>query len=218
VDPEYGPKAYQTHAEFTATNQAVLPRTREQFLGLVSEGLVWAAIDEDQLAGLCYSRFVPDKNEWEIGGLMVLERAREKGIGSVLMLLTLGHLLFYQDPLAAEPRPTILAHVLKRNPMPRGIIENALKFHLAKSDKFSPEGLEGLPVEEDGFVHGDEYHISIPESLRALAAFADQWSNKLPKGHEAEVEMFEGTTLRLWAEAFREMEETLVSRRNVQAI
>ena len=209
MDPEYGPKAYQAHSEFTATSQAVLPRSREQFLELVSEGLVWAALEDDHLVGLAYSRFSPEGNDWEIGGLMVLEQARGRGVGAILMLLTLGHLLFYQDPLGTEPRATILAHVLKRNPMPRGIIENRMMFHLAKSEKYPPDGLEGLPIEDDGYVHGDEFHITLPDTLRALAQFADEWPDRLPNGEPAEIEMADGTDLHLWAEAFREMESNL---------
>jgi GNAT superfamily N-acetyltransferase len=173
---------------------------------LVEDGLVWAALDDDeQLVGLAYSRFSEEDQEWEIGGLMVLERVRGRGIGAILMVLTLGHLLFNEDPLSLDPRPTVLAHVLKRNQMPRGIITNALKFHLAREVVIPGDVLPGLPVEEDGCVHGDEFHISLPETLRSLSAFADSWQGVLSNGELAVIEMFEGTDLSLWADAFDEM-------------
>ncbi len=210
VDPEYGPDAYQAHADFTADNPAVLPRTRHQFLSLVDEGLVWAAVDDELgLVGLSYSRFSDADQEWEIGGLMVTASARGKGVGAILMALTLGDLLFNQDPLSAQRRPKILAHVLKSNPMPRGIIVDFLRFEWVRDVKIPGERLPGLPVEADGCVHGDEFHIGLPETLRVLADFAERWHGELRNGEPADIDMFEGVSLGLWAEAFIEMEANL---------
>lgn len=207
VEAEWGPSAYNVHAEFTASNSAVLPRTKTEFLELVRDGFVWAAMDQEGHAtGLAYSRFDPGKQEWETGGLMVLGPARGKGIGAILMTLALGAALVAEDPLAQEPKPIILAHVLKRNPLPRGIITEVLRYHLAHEGmKISPSAVPGLPVEEDGFVHGDEFHITLPDTLIALAEFCENWTGHLRTGEEAEVQLPEDQDLELWAKIFREM-------------
>jgi GNAT superfamily N-acetyltransferase len=206
VESEWGPHAYKAHAEFTSTNTAVLPKTREQFLEIVADGFVWAATDEDdQVIGLAYSKYDSENHEWETGGLMVLGLARGKGIGAILMMLALGAALAAEDPLAEDPKPQIVAHVLKRNPLPRGIILDVMKYHHALELRFPPDKLEGLPVEEDGLVHGDEFHLTFPDTLTALADFCSNWNGKLRTDEEARIEMPENTALELWAEIFREM-------------
>lgn len=147
-----------------------------------SNGLCWAATDDDGLVGLAYAAFDPESYEWEIGGLMVLERARGKGIGTILMLLALGHALISEDPPAWDRPPKIVAHVHKRNDMPRRIIVDGLKFHHSASVKIPGDRLEGLPVEEDGCVHGDEFSLIVPDTLYALADFCDSWNDVVRSG------------------------------------
>lgn len=206
VEAQWGEAAYSAHAEFTATNNAVLPRSKEEFLSLVRDGFVWAAADDEhQLIGLAYSRYDADRKEWETGGLMVLGPARGKGIGAILMMLALGGILVAEDPLAETPPPTILAHVLKRNSLPRRIITDVMKYHFDHDMQIPPAALEGLPVEEDGFVHGDEFHLTLPDSLIALAEFCETWNGRLRNDEEAEIQLPDNYDLALWATIFRDM-------------
>ena len=123
----------------------------------------------------------------------------------VLMSLALGHMLVFEDPLTNMPGIPIIAHVLKQNPMPRGIICDRLRFHHSRDLKIPGHALPGLPVETDGNVHGDEFTISFPDTFLALAEFCESWSDLLPNGEAATIETLEGLPLSLWAEAFREM-------------
>jgi GNAT superfamily N-acetyltransferase len=203
VDPEYGAEAYQAHADFTAEHDAVRPRTREEFLEIVENGFVWAAADLEGLVGLAYAAFDPDRREWEIGGLMVLARARKRGIGAILMQLALGSVLFNEDPLLTQPDARIVAHVLRRNEMPRRIIEDVLRFHHSGSATLDPELAPTMPVEDDGLIHGDEFELTVPDTLEALISFCEGWSGRLLNDEQADIEMFEETDLHLWARQFR---------------
>jgi hypothetical protein len=200
--------AFDWHTAFTEDDKSVFPRTREQFHRFVANGMAWAATDEKgAFLGLAYAS--QEAVAWEIGGLAVTVEAREKGVGLLLAYLTLGHLLFEEDPLANDPpRPLrIIVHVLKTNPRPRAIIENILRFRIARSVRVPGHELPGLETDDEGFVCGDEFEISIPDTLHVLADWADRWDGKLRSGEPAHIELRDGVTLAIWAEAFRQMTE-----------
>ncbi len=80
-----------------------------------------------------------------------------------------------------------------------------LKFRHRKKISVPGSKLPGLKTDHAGMVHGDEYELSVPQSLDALAAWCDAWRGELKDGTSAEVELRPGVTLNLWAKAFRGM-------------
>src|SRR5271165_4247025 len=108
IDPTQGADAYQWHRGFAAGNDCIFPRSWESYKTIADSGQVWCARNErkDYLA-LAYFNHADGK--WEVGGLMVDVRERGKGLGSTIMRLTLGHLLFEEDPL--DRKEPIIAHV-----------------------------------------------------------------------------------------------------------
>lgn len=207
VDADEIGRAHQWHVEFAKMNHAIFPRTIETFREMVFARSVWAAINsEDQYLGMCYAHFDEDLYEWEIGGLMVGEASRGLGLGSVLMRLSLVSMLFNEDPLAWRRRPGIVSHVLAGNDSPRRIIP-AIGFTHARTVRIPGHVLPGLPVDDEGFVNGDEFCLSIPDGLIALARWCEDWDDRVRDGTPTSIDMLSGTTLKTWATALRGMAE-----------
>lgn len=197
--------AYHWHRGFSGANDALFPRQFDDFEQLVMEGSVWAAREStgDYLA-LAYASYDEAKKECEIGGLMVATQARGKGLGAMMMFLALAHALLEED-LLADPAVRIVAHVLRSNDMPRGIIERKLMFRHARSVCIPGGVLPGLRTEDDGNVHGDEYELTRPESLVALAEWARSWTGQLPNDQIADIELRAGVSMEDWRDALDEM-------------
>jgi len=190
--------AYAWHRGFTAANDSLFPRSRDDFEQLVMEGSVWAAraTAGDYLA-LSYASFDEVKKECEIGGLMVATQARGKGLGLLMMRLPLIHALLEEDMLA-DPEVRIVAHVLRDNSNPRNIIEHHLAFAHARSVAIPKEALPGLRADADGFIRGDEFELVRPTSLVALASWASSWDGQLADGDVADIEFRPGVTIDVW--------------------
>jgi hypothetical protein len=202
VRPEEGPRVYQWHRGFVAANENLFPRTWDVYRQLAEDGQIWCACDEsDNYVALSY--FCQDGKEWEIGGLMVSTAQRGKGLAAIITRLTLGHLLFEEDPLdRSEP---IIAHVHAENNDPRALMEHVLKFKFRKRVVIPGSTLPGLRVNAEGNVVGDEFIIAIPTSLLAVAEWCEQWNGSLKDGTPAQILLRPQTSLAQWARAFRQM-------------
>ena len=202
VDPGKCREAYQWHRGFAASNDCIFPRSWESYEQLADEGRVWCAQnDRGDFVALAYFDF--DNSRWEIGGLMVATQERRKGIGSIIARLTLGHILFEEDPLGRGE--TIIAHVHAENLEPRSTIANVLRFRQSKHIKLPGALLPGLRTNIAGEIEGDEFETVRPDSLLALSQWCNTWDGKLKDGREVKVLLSPGTSLNLWAKAFREM-------------
>lgn len=202
VDPELGSLVYQWHRGFAAANDNLFPRPWGVYEKLAGEGRIWCVQDhKGNYVGLSY--FHLDGAVWEVGGLMVDTRERKTGVGSILARLTLGHLLFEEDPLRRGER--VVVHVHAENEAPRVLIEKVLKFrHHGRVSVLGSE-LPGLKTNAEGFVEGDEFEMNCPETLVALADWCDGWTGALKDGRQVQITLAPRTSLSLWAEAFRDM-------------
>lgn len=205
VDTSEVGRAHAWHSGFAAANDAIFPRTEKVFFNLTLDRNVWCAItDDDEIVGMSYANVSDDAKEVEIGGLMVSAKTRGRGIGDLMMRLPLVHFLVTERPLRWERPPTIVAHALEGNEMPRGIIARAgFEFH--EEVRIPPEALPGLRVGDDGMVHGDEFHLKLPEALHHLADWLDGWRDVLKDGSPATIGILEGESLADWATVLRSM-------------
>ena len=202
VDPEQGPKVYQWHRGFAAADDHIFPRPVESFEQLAEEGqLLYAANARGDYLGLAYFRL--DGSKWEIGGLMVDTREKQHGIGGALTRLTLGHVLFEENPL--ERGEKIVAHVHAENNDPRPLIEQSLKFHHTEHIEVPTAKLPGLKANASGLVVGDEFELTVPDTLLALATWCETWGGKLKDDRPVRVVLRDGVSLAMWAVAFRQM-------------
>lgn len=198
-------RAHKWHEDFAATNDALFPRTAQHFLELAMNRCVWGAISSnDEFLAMSYASFDEAKHEWEIGGLMVSPEARGKGLGTLMMRLPLAHVLFTEDPLANTPPPAIVTHILKGNQDPRSIVP-AVGFGFHGHVSIPSEAVPGLRADENGIVHGDEFHLILPDALISLAEWAESWNGVLHDGTPASIDLLPGYSLGMWAEAFRDM-------------
>lgn len=198
-------RAHKWHEDFAAANEALYPRTASHFLELAMDRCVWGAVSsDDEYLAMSYANFDDDKNEWEIGGLMVTPDARGKNLGSIMMRLPLAHMLFTENPLALDPAPTIVTHVLHGNDHPRRIIPS-VGFEFSHDVTIPGSAMPGMKTDDDGNVRGDEFHLKVPDALIQLAEWAEKWDGKLRDGTSARIDLFHGYSLDLWASAFRDM-------------
>ena len=205
VDTSEVGRAHAWHSGFAAANDAIFPRTAQAFYNLTLDRNVWCAItDDDEIVGMSYAKMSDDETEVEIGGLMVSAKTRGRGIGDLMMRLPLVHFLVTERPLRWRCPPTIVAHALEGNEKPRRIISRAgFEFH--KTVSIPPEVLPGLRIGDDGMVHGDEYHLKLPDALLCLATWLDEWSDVLRDGSSAAIKILEDETLADWATILRSM-------------
>jgi hypothetical protein len=203
VDPAYGLHAYNWHRGFAGANPYLLPRSRAAYEQLAKVGRVWCARNEDN-DFISLSYFNLQGGAWEIGGVMVDHTARGKGVGTTIAHLTLAHVLFTEDPFVNGEK--VVAHIHKDNPdSPRPIFEGALKFHWVAAIKKPAHELPGLKANAQGYVEGDEFELTRPDTLIALAKWCRAWNGSLGKGATGVIELMPNTTLELMADAFDEM-------------
>jgi RimJ/RimL family protein N-acetyltransferase len=124
VDPALAREVFQWHRGFAAANQMLFPRSWTEYEDLANDGRIVCATEDGHYVGLCYYTWDETEEEWEIGGLMVDTGKRGRSLGSVLMRVTLAHLLFEEEPLSRHER--IISHVHKQNDSPRRVIEGQL--------------------------------------------------------------------------------------------
>ncbi|MEA3040055.1 MAG: hypothetical protein QOE79_2568 [Sphingomonadales bacterium] len=200
--------AHKWHHDFAGANDALYPRTRDDFESMVMMGSVWAAKSPagDYLA-LAYASYDEFQKVCEIGGLMVDPDVRKMGLGSTIMRLTLIHALL-EENLLSVPGVRIVAHVVEGNTTPLGIITNTLRFHHVGAVQIPADELPGLRS-RDGFVHGDEFELTIPDSIVALAEWADGWNGHLNDG-TAHIELRNGVSMKDWASALRSLAKSPV--------
>jgi hypothetical protein len=203
LDPAQGREAYQWHRGFAASNDCIFPRSWERYKAIAESGQLWCARNEkgDYLA-LAYF-CLDEEGKWEVGGLMVAVQERGKGLGSIIMRLTLGHLLFVEDPL--DRQEAIIAHVHVDNLEPRPIIEKVLKFRWSRKIKKLGSELPGLRTNAAGEVEGDEFEFVKQDTLDALIQWCDRWDGKLKDGQDVRILLSPDTSLGMWADAFRDM-------------
>lgn len=198
--------AYHWHRGFSSANSSLFPRTFERYEDLVMQGSVWAARDTSgNFLAQAYAAYDEGSLECEIGGLMVAENSRGKGLGATIMRLALVHALLEENILAIKGA-RIVAHILKGNNDPRGVIEKRLLFAHAKAVEIPQEALPGLKADEDGMIRGDEYEIQLPQTLTALAEWAEKWHDHVNGGSDAIIELRTGVSMELWAKALRDLE------------
>jgi len=202
VDPVKGREAYQWHRGFAASDDCIFPRPWAIFESLADDGRIWCARNgEGEYLGLAYFSF--DNGSWEVGGLMVAAQEKAKGVGSIIARLTLGHVLFEEDPL--DRGESVIMHVHVENKTPRPIIEHVLKFRYSRPIKAPGSAFPGLRTNAAGDVEGDEFKLVKPDTLDALAQWCENWNGRLKDKREAKVLLSPGTSLPLWASAFRDM-------------
>lgn len=209
--------AYLWHKEFANADDAIFPRSEEEFNTLALERCLWGAFDESgKVAGLSYIKVENNKKSIELGGLMVSADFRGKGLGEALLRLPLAHLLINEQPLQWTPQPIILTHALQDNSNPQTIIKKC-GFELAKPVKLPSEQLPGLRSSDDGFIYGNEFHLKIPHALSSLSSWLRDWDGTLRGGISAIVDLRDGESLPMWADLVMSMAETVEEKKSQMA-
>lgn len=201
--------AYNWHRGFAGANDSLFPRPHEEFQELVMNGCVWAARETNgDFVALAYAAYNETNKECELGGLMVSVQARGKGIGAIIMFLALIHAIVEED-LLNVPDVRIISHVLKSNNEPRKIIVDRLKFSLAKEVEIPAEALPGLKADADGLIRGDEFELTIPDTLIALRDWVSSWHGGISQDGFAVINLRSGVEMSDW---LRVLEDLLQSR------
>lgn len=193
--------AHKWHATFVEADDALYPRNHDDFESMVLAGSVWAAKSPTgDYLGLAYASYNEETKVCEIGGLMVAAEARGMGLGGTIMRLALAHMVL-EENLLSIPGVRIVAHVVEGNERPLRIITEALRFRHVNEVRYPADDLPGLRS-RDGWVHGDEYELTLPGTIAALAEWAEGWNGHL-NGGVAHIELRNGVNMDDWARALR---------------
>jgi hypothetical protein len=204
VRPDEALAAFEWHKAFAESDDHIFPRSWNDFRRMAEDYELVTAVEDGEFVGMCYYT-QGESGEYEVGGLMVHGSQQNRSLGAALWCVTLGNLLIDIDPL--EQGEGVIAHVIKSNPAPRGIITALTRFRHRKEVTIPSDELPGLKVEEDGMVHGDEFELTVPDTLIALATWCEEWAGELRDGTKAVLNLREGMTVADWAGEFRLMAE-----------
>jgi hypothetical protein len=198
-------EAYQWHRGFSSNYEYIFPRPWKSYESLILERQAWCARDDNgDYLGSAYFAFDEDKNEWEIGGVMVAKAEKGMGTAGVLARLTLGHVLISETPIKRGHR--IIAHIHAENQEPRALFTKALRFSMPeKPEEFPGQSLTGLKKNKNGNVEGFVLSIAVPATLSAIADWCDSWKGKLHDDRDVRIRLPEGMTLAKWSTALRSM-------------
>jgi hypothetical protein len=189
-------KAYEWHRDFAARDDHILPRQWDEYAKVAEARQLWCAMnDSTDFLGLAYSIF--DSDAWELGGLMVAPTERRSGLGSTLAHVTLGHLLFSEDPLRFNK--TVMLHIHIENTDVIPLARDVLGFRMVA--KIKREWHSAKPGSRAVTAEGYEFHLVKPDSLLRLANWCDYEHAKGTRIVFSEP----WQSLTLWAAAFREM-------------
>lgn len=196
------PMAYGWHRGFAAGNHFLLPKPAPKYRAIVESGHLWVAKDEQgDIQAMSYA--VLDGDHWELGGLMVAVQEFGRGLGSTIFRITLGHLLFEEDPLSSDKK--IITHVHAQNKKPLNIIQGLLQFQKTDDVEIPKHLVPGLLADDDGFVRGSEFGLVKSAPLTALAEWCRNWTGQLNDGSKAHIDLRDGVTMDMWADAFLSM-------------
>jgi hypothetical protein len=166
---------------------------------MVMAGCVWSAKNAGrEYLAQAYARYDEVTKECEVGGLMVSEKARNKGLGLTMMSLALAHSLVEENILSIEG-VKVVAHVLRDNAKPRSIIQNHLKFSLLDSVEIPSHVLPGLKADPDGMIRGDEFGITIPDTLDFLIKWSSEWKPVSATGDALDIDFRRGMDMADWS-------------------
>ena len=186
VSEENAAAAFHWHQGFAGAECYIAPLEREEFAELAKHLRIVCAKDpRGNYAGLAYFTF--KHRRWVLGGLMVHHAWRRNGIAWNIACLTLGHVLFEEDPLARDEE--IVAHIKSTNDSPRSLIRKLA---------FEPTGRK-INTARGTF---DEFQMTVPQSLRVLANWANRKNKKLVDGTSVQIELRPHISLQVWKEAF----------------
>jgi ribosomal protein S18 acetylase RimI-like enzyme len=196
-------EAYQWHLGFADQNRYILRRQWEEYERFAQAQQVWCALgDHGDFLGLAYSAY--DAWSWELGGLMVAPTNRRDSLGSNLARLVLGNLLFLEDPLSCDQ--TVLLHVRVENTDVIPLVERVLGFRKVREIEHEWYATPEHPGE---IAKGYEFQLLDPEALELLARWCEEEEEKGTRISFPE----SWQSLKLWAEAFRDMAREMARKR-----
>lgn len=199
-------EVYRWHRDFAQANAAFYPHQAVELDRLIESSSLWSAREDEDYVGIAYAHYDFENSQIELGGLIVAEQERMRGIGTVLAQLALGHLLVAEQPLQI-PHTRVVVRFPIANDLPRRFVEQALRFRHARSIALPGSDFPSLPADPDGYVRGEEFELVVPDTIDALAAWADRWGGTLRSGEVAQVDLVPGLTMGDMALALHEISD-----------
>jgi RimJ/RimL family protein N-acetyltransferase len=113
-------EAFAFHERISRSDTHIWPRTREQLSRLAQEGLLFGAriTSSREIVGLCYLTADEREEEWEMGGLTVVQDLQHLGIGTFLVRFAIAHTLAFDAAPDDEAVRRVIAYVHEENRAP----------------------------------------------------------------------------------------------------
>ncbi len=125
---------------------------------------LWQVTTEKNHAAICYLK--PEENDWELGGIFVVDDYRGLGVAQALCKVALSHHVVNE-----QHKGRIIAHVHIENPAPIKLLTRDLGFVVrpAEQVRIAAEELPDLKPDKNNMVVGDVYEFQHDK----LVVFAD---------------------------------------------
>lgn len=160
-----------TRTKDKRTSQHIWPRTEAEILEFARRGELLGVrkATSGDLVALCYATL--NKQEFEIGGLLVDARYQELGLGTVLTRLAVAHVIANGRPWVSGCE--IIAHIHQSNNDPRNIFARSWFEHIGTEtvpDEIAPPSMR---KNEQGKLVGDKFLFP-----RSAVPRLSEWLNK----------------------------------------
>jgi ribosomal protein S18 acetylase RimI-like enzyme len=182
VDSTDASRAFSFHKSIADSNEHIWPRTETEIEGYCREGELFGIVQDhsDEFVGLCYSHLDDSTNEWEIGGLTVMDKFQKLHLGSILVRFALAHTISTGDPWKYGQR--IIAHVHSENDAPRNLLKRINFEHQRTIEVPADAAPPSMKRNQNGKLAGDEFEFK-KSSVRVLHKwFLEEFSGLLADG------------------------------------
>jgi hypothetical protein len=114
-------KAFLFFESIQLSDDHLWPRTREEIYHFAVEGELFGirASTTEEFVGLCYASLNKEETEYEIGGLIVADIAKNLGLGTILTRFAVAHVIANERPWLYKRK--IISHIHQANNDPRNI-------------------------------------------------------------------------------------------------
>lgn len=118
-------EAFGFHEKISRFDTHIWPRTRDQLNLLAQDGLLFGArlTNSREIVGLCYLKADEREEEWEIGGLTVVQDLQHLGIGTFLVRFAIAHALAFDAAPDDDTVRRVIAYVHEENQAPRVLLD-----------------------------------------------------------------------------------------------
>ena len=147
---------------------------------MAQDGLLFGARTSSsrEIVGLCYLTADEREEEWEIGGLTVVQELQHLGIGTFLVRFAIAHALAFDAAPDDEAVRRVIAYVHEENQAPRILLDKLGFIWIDKIEVPGTHAPASMKRNVAGNLIGDKF-LFTPAGLRLLSRWLNDFDGKV---------------------------------------